>query len=86
VVATQHKEHLIKNLLINVINTLKSKDTKVRDIARECLAKMIETLGVESLKSVIYEMQHILKEGYQRHICNYSIRFLLTKEITITIV
>lgn len=76
-VSNSKKESLFSNVLIAVVDTLRNRDSSSRDIARESLVRIIETLGLESLKKVIYEMQHLLIEGYQRHVCNYSIRYLL---------
>jgi hypothetical protein len=33
-------------------------------------------IGMSSLSIVIYELQHSLTEGYQRHVCNYTIRYI----------
>ena len=52
-----------------MISTLKNRDTSSRDIARECLAKMITTMGLVALKAVLYELQYMLKEGM--HCMNY---------------
>ena len=77
VVTTLYKHNLFTNLVIRVISTLKSHDTSGRDAARDCLAKMITTLGLGSLKSVLFELQFALKEGFQRHVCNYTVRTIL---------
>ena len=89
------------NLVISVIQTLKSRDSSARDGARDSLAKMIMAASsihanpspseatttsaskidpkraLEFLKMILNEMQHILREGYQRHVCNYTVRSLL---------
>ena len=77
VVTALYKHNLFTNLVIRVISTLKSHDTSGRDAARDCLAKMITTLGLGSLKSVLFELQYALKEGFQRHVCNYTVRTIL---------
>lgn len=77
VVTAQYKHNLFVNLVIRVVSTLKSHDTSGRDTARDCLAKMVLTLGLRSLKAVIFELQFALKEGFQRHVCNYTVRTLL---------
>ena len=86
------------NLVISVIQTLKSRDSSARDGARDSLGKMIMAASsihsnqaqlnksesaidpkraLEFLKMILNEMQHILREGYQRHVCNYTVRTLL---------
>ena len=63
VVTVHYRNHLFVNLVIRVISTMKNRDTSSRDIARECLAKMISTMGMAALKAVLYELQYMLKEG-----------------------
>ena len=72
------KEALFTSLIIKVCGTLRSRDSGNRDIARESLAEMVLTMGLGSLKSVVYELQQQLTEGFQRHICNYTVRSVLT--------
>ena len=81
VVPEKKKLALFMNLVIRVVGTLKSRDTSARDQARDSLSKMIITMGMAFLKPVIYELQHSLIEGYQRHVCNYTLRSLLSTVI-----
>ena len=78
VVSDEKKSTLFSSLVIRVVDTLRSRDSQARDAARDSLAKMVLTMGLSSLNTVIYELQHSLTEGYQRHVCNYTIRYLLT--------
>jgi hypothetical protein len=78
VVSEDVKSNLFSSLVIRVVDTLRSRDSAARDAARESLAKMVLTMGLSSLNAVLYELQHSLTEGYQRHVCNYTIRYLLT--------
>jgi hypothetical protein len=78
VVSDEKKSTLFSSLVIRVVDTLRSRDSQARDSARDSLAKMVQTMGLSSLNTVIYELQHSLTEGYQRHVCNYTIRYLLT--------
>ena len=39
---------------------------------------MIMSLGFGTLKTVVYELQSILKEGYQRHVASYTLRSILS--------
>jgi hypothetical protein len=83
VVTAHYKHNLFVNLVIRVVSTLKNNhDTTGRDVARDCLAKMVSTLGLASLKSVLYELQYALKEGFQRHVCNYTVRTILRIVLT----
>jgi hypothetical protein len=77
VVSEAFRSHLFTNLVISVVTTLKSRDASARDIARESLSRMISTLGLGSMKSVFYELTMILKEGFQRHVCNYTVKSIL---------
>ena len=82
VVSEEKKNTLFASLVIRVVDTLRSRDSQARDAARSSLSQMIQTMGLGSLKIVIYELQHSLTEGYQRHVCNYTIRYLLTNILT----
>ena len=77
VVSEQKRMGYFINLVISVSGTLRSRDASARDLARQSLSEMVVTMGLDSLKPVIFELRHMLKEGYQRHICNYSIRAIL---------
>lgn len=39
---------------------------------------MVQTMGLSHLQYVVYELLQALREGYQRHICNYTVRTVLT--------
>ena len=82
VVSEEKRNTLFTSLVIRVVDTLRSRDSQARDAARSSLSQMVQTMGLSSLKTVIYELQHSLTEGYQRHVCNYTIRFLLTNILT----
>jgi hypothetical protein len=74
----EKKNGMLTNLVLNIVNTLKGKDSAARDMARDSLAKMVSTMGLDSLKLVLTELKHGLPEGYQRHVRNYTVRSLLT--------
>ena len=82
VVSEETKNNLFTSLVIRVVDTLRSRDSAARDAARNSLQQMVLTMGMSSLKGVIYELQHSLTEGYQRHVCNYTIRYLLTNVLS----
>ena len=78
VITTDKKNTLFLNLVMSIISTLKSKDSSARDAARDCLSKMVLTMGNSSMKVVLYELHHSLNSGYQRHVRNYTVRSLLS--------
>lgn len=78
VISREKKNTIFLNLVMNIVTTLKCKDSSARDAARESLSKMVLTMGMDSLKVVLYEFNHTLASGYQRHVRNYSVRSLLT--------
>jgi U3 small nucleolar RNA-associated protein 20 len=74
----EKRNGMFTNLVLNVVNTLKTKDSAARDMARDSLAKMVTSMGLESLGLVLNELKHSLSQGYQRHVRNYTVRSLLT--------
>ena len=78
VITTEKKNTIFLNLVMNIVTTLKSKDSSARDAARDSLSKMVLTMGMSSLQIVLYELNHSLISGYQRHVRNYTVRSLLT--------
>lgn len=76
--SNEKRNGMFINLVLNVINTLKTKDSAARDVARDSLAKMVTSMGLESLGLVLNELKHSLSQGYQRHVRNYTVRSLLT--------
>jgi hypothetical protein len=77
-VSETKKRGLLENLILNIVNTLKSRDSGARDAARDSLARIVSGLGVEMLQPVLYELDKSLREGYQCHVRNYTIRALLS--------
>jgi hypothetical protein len=76
-VTEEERMTLFSSLVIKVVNTLKSRDSNIRDAARQCLAKMINILGLAALRPVVYELKSNLREGFQRHVAAYSLRTVL---------
>ena len=76
-VSDERKEAFLDNLILNVVSVLKSRDSDARDAARESLGKMVQTYGMRLLRRVLFELDKSMKEGYQRHVRNYTIRSLL---------
>jgi hypothetical protein len=78
-VDVNRKLDIFSNMIIDIIETLKSRDVHVRDSTRACLTKIITILGFQSFERILFEIQSILKEGYQRHVALYTIRSVLTQ-------
>jgi len=77
--ATENKKRdLFVGLVMTIVTTLKNRDATARDTARSALAQMIKAMGMESLCAVLYELNHSLTEGYQRHVRVYSVRAILS--------
>lgn len=72
------KRDLFVGLVMTIVTTLKNRDATARDTARSALSQMIKAMGMESLCAVLYELNHSLTEGYQRHVRVYSVRSILT--------
>ena len=70
------------SLVMTIVGTLKSRDSSARDMARDSLARMVNTMGISSLYLVLHELQHSLGEGFQRHVRNYTLRSLLNACLT----
>jgi len=73
------REALLTNLIMNIVNTLKSRDSDARDIARESLAKIIKAMGLNYLYLVLKELVSSLHEGFQRQVRNYTVRYILNQ-------
>ena len=78
VISIEKKNTIFLNLVMTVVSTLKSKNSAARDAARDSLSKMILTMGMDTLKVVLYELNHSLTSGYQRHVRNYTARSILS--------
>ncbi|XP_043565729.1 small subunit processome component 20 homolog isoform X2 [Chiloscyllium plagiosum] len=77
---TLPKETMDSNLpsiLIKVCMLLRNQAQEIRDVARNTLTKIIETLGPEYLLYLLKEMQSALTKGYQVHVLTYTVYMLL---------
>lgn len=80
IISQSEKDTMFRSLIITIINTLRSRDNSVRDIARSCLVKIASTMGLQhSFYLIIHELTTLLTEGYQRHVCSYTVRYLLNQ-------
>lgn len=53
------------SILLKVCVLLKHRFQEIRDVARNTLIKIMETLGSHYLQYLLKEMQSILVKGYQ---------------------
>ena len=65
---------LLSTLVMDIVATLRSRDMAVRQSAREGLEGVLRASGMGVLRPIMYELQQQLREGYMRHVCNYSVR------------
>nr|DBA30965.1 TPA: hypothetical protein GDO54_006886 [Pyxicephalus adspersus] len=67
----------LPSILVKVCVLLRNRAQEIRDIARNTLIKIIETLGPRYLHYVLKEMQTVLVKGYQVHVLTFSVNLLL---------
>lgn len=56
-------------VLLKVCVHLKNRFQEIRDVARNTLIKIIQTLGSRYLQYLLKEMQGVLVKGYQVSVC-----------------
>ncbi|XP_048404834.1 small subunit processome component 20 homolog [Stegostoma tigrinum] len=77
---TLPKETMDSNLpsiLIKVCMLLRNRAQEIREVARNTLTKIIETLGPGYFLYLLKEMQSALTKGYQVHVLTYTVYMLL---------
>ncbi|XP_056430567.1 small subunit processome component 20 homolog isoform X2 [Hyla sarda] len=67
----------LPSILLKVCVLLRNRAQEIRDIARNTLIKIIETLGPCYLHYVLKEMQTVLVKGYQVHVLTFTVNLLL---------
>ncbi|XP_040263163.1 small subunit processome component 20 homolog [Bufo bufo] len=67
----------LPSILLKVCIHLRNRAQEIRDIARNTLIKIIETLGPRYLQYVLNEMQTVLVKGYQVHVLTFTVNLLL---------
>ncbi|XP_075712813.1 small subunit processome component 20 homolog [Rhinoderma darwinii] len=67
----------LPNILLKVCILLRHRMQEIRDIARNTLIKILETLGPRYLHYVLKEMQNVLVKGYQVHVLTFTVNLLL---------
>ncbi|KAM8974068.1 small subunit processome component 20 homolog isoform 2-T2 [Pelodytes ibericus] len=67
----------LPSILLKLCVLLRNRFQEIRDIARNTLIKIIETLGARYLHYVFKEMQTVLVKGYQVHVLSFTVNLLL---------
>ncbi len=67
----------LPNLLLKVCEMLKSRAISVRQMTRECLIKMVNSLEKKYYFYIFKELSNSLTRGYQTHVLCYTIQILL---------
>ncbi|XP_053321012.1 small subunit processome component 20 homolog [Spea bombifrons] len=67
----------LPSILLKICVLLKNRAQEIRDVARNTLIKIIETLGARYLHYVLREMQSVLVKGYQVHVLSFTVNLLL---------
>uniref|UniRef100_A0A8C4VGI6 UTP20 small subunit processome component n=1 Tax=Gopherus evgoodei TaxID=1825980 RepID=A0A8C4VGI6_9SAUR len=67
----------LPSILLKVCSLLRNWAQEIRDIARNTLTKIMETLGARYLQYVLREMQSTLVHGYQVHVLTFTVHLLL---------
>ncbi|XP_023672630.2 small subunit processome component 20 homolog isoform X2 [Paramormyrops kingsleyae] len=68
----------LPGILLKVCVLLKHRFQEIRDVARNTLIKIMETLGSRYLQYLLKEMQSILVKGYQVHVLTFTVYKLLS--------
>lgn len=67
----------LPSILLKICVLLRSRLQEIRDIARNTLIKIMETLGPHYLQYVLKEMQTVLVKGYQVHVLSFTVNLLM---------
>ncbi|EPQ26687.1 uncharacterized protein PFL1_05666 [Pseudozyma flocculosa PF-1] len=78
----QTKSQQLSKLLRTLANVLRSKSIQTRDLARETIAKVLYTLGADSLPEVLRELRRALTRGPQLAVLSYTVHKLLVHMMT----
>ncbi|XP_016370276.1 small subunit processome component 20 homolog [Sinocyclocheilus rhinocerous] len=68
----------LPGIFLKVCVHLRSRFQEIRDVARNTLVKIIETLGHQYLHYLLSELQAVLVKGYQVHVLTFTVYHLLT--------
>ncbi|KAM6984775.1 small subunit processome component 20 homolog [Aplochiton taeniatus] len=68
----------LPGILLKVCVLLRNRFQEIRDVARNTLIKIIETLGCRYLQYLLKEMHSVLVKGYQVHVLTFTVYQLLS--------
>ncbi|XP_036373482.1 small subunit processome component 20 homolog [Megalops cyprinoides] len=68
----------LPGILLKVCVLLRNRFQEIRDVARNTLIRIIETLGCHYLQYLLKEMQSVLVKGYQVHVLTFTVYQLLS--------
>ena len=74
---TKLLENNIRNIILRIVNFLKSRAQSIRDSARSTLVNVLKIIGPYYLNYVLVELRGILKRGYMFHVLTFTIYSLL---------
>ncbi|XP_062339462.1 small subunit processome component 20 homolog [Osmerus eperlanus] len=75
---TEVMESHLPGILMKVCVLLRNRFQEIRDVARNTLIKIIETLGCKYLQYLLKEMHSVLVKGYQIHVLTFTVYRLLS--------
>ncbi|XP_071941723.1 small subunit processome component 20 homolog [Antedon mediterranea] len=67
----------LPNVLIKVCQMLKSRSRDIREVTRDTLVKILQSLGVNYFSFILKELKQALTRGYQLHVLAYTVNLLL---------
>ncbi|XP_071832829.1 small subunit processome component 20 homolog isoform X3 [Apostichopus japonicus] len=67
----------LPSIVLKVCNILKHRIMNIRDIARDCLIKILHSAGVDYFDGILHQMNNTLTRGYQVHVLGYSVHALI---------
>ncbi|XP_023930047.1 small subunit processome component 20 homolog [Lingula anatina] len=70
-------EHSLPSLLIKVCEFLRSRSKDIRNITRDTLVKIVDSLGPSFFHYVLKELRGALTKGYQLHVLSFTVHSLL---------
>ncbi|XP_033113828.1 small subunit processome component 20 homolog isoform X2 [Anneissia japonica] len=67
----------LPNVVIKVCQMLKSRSLDIREVTRDTLVKILQSLGVNYFSFIIKELKQTLTRGYQLHVLAYTVNLLI---------
>ncbi|GIY24573.1 small subunit processome component 20 homolog, partial [Caerostris extrusa] len=72
-------EKNLSGLFLKMCDLLKTRTESIREITRDTLVKMMESLGPKYFRCLLTEMNGVMRRGYQVHVMTFSINAILLK-------